>query len=291
MDRKDTSDLPIRSFDSKSTDSISKCEIVRTSSSDGTNNASVEPHRHDYYHIMLVKNGVGKHTIDFTSYDMKPNTLFFVSPGQVHSFAMDGEYDGYILTFNSEFYLLRNDMQTLLNYPFFHSISSEPYLYLDDSNTKIHTVFDDLYDEYTSEVDHQENILRALLDVLLIRTLRSYTHTFSNGTPMYLTYQLRKLELLIDSHFKESKLLADYADMMFLSTSQLNSICKKGLNKTVTNLIHERILLEARRLLLFTDKTVEEIAYELGFTEKSYFMRFFKKHQQLTADAYRKQRY
>ena len=64
-------------------------------------------------------------------------------------------------------------------------------------------------------------------------------------------------------------------------------MCKKGINKTVLNLIHERILIEAKRLLLFTTNTITEIAYELGFTDTSYFMRFFKKHTSLTADAYR----
>ena len=64
---------------------------------------------------------------------------------------------------------------------------------------------------------------------------------------------------------------------MFISAKHLNNLCKKGLNKTVTNLIHERIMIEAKRLLLFTDNSISEIAFELGFTDKSYFMRFLKK--------------
>ena len=84
-------------------------------------------------------------------------------------------------------------------------------------------------------------------------------------------------------------MLSDYADLMFISPKHLNSLCKKGLNKTVTNLIHERNLIEAKRLLLFTDNSVAEIAFELGFADKSYFMKFFKKHTKLTADMFRKQ--
>ena len=80
----------------------------------------------------------------------------------------------------------------------------------------------------------------------------------------------------------------DYSQLMYLSLKHLNNISKKGLNKTITNLIHEKLLLEAKHLLLFTENSISEIAYELGFKDGFYFMRFFKKNISVTADEYRK---
>lgn len=286
MKKRKFENLPIRSFENTlHKKEISKFSIVRLEKDN--NKIIVDPHRHDYYHIMYVKNGIGKHSIDFKTYEIKPNTIFFVSPGQVHSLKINSEAEGYVISFNSEFYLLNDSLQKLLDFPFFHSFNNTPVIYLPPNSLKIQSIWNELYDEYKTDLKYKENILRALLEVLLTRASRMYIQPIKKEEPNYLTYQLRKLETLIDTHFKEYRLLNDYADLMHISPIHLNSLCKKGLNKTVTNLIHERILIEAKRLLLFTNNSISEIAFELGFTDKSYFMRFFKKQTSFTADAYR----
>lgn len=250
----------------------------------------VAAHRHDYYHVMYIRGGLGKHSIDFKTYELLPNSLFFVSPGQVHSVTIDKNVDAYVLSFNSDFIALNSPFQKLLDYPFFHSLYNAPVLYFTNDHQKIHHLIDELYEEYHDDSTRSENLLRALLETLLIRASRLYSPNVTEDQPNHLTYQLRKLETYIDEHFKSLKQLNDYADLMHLSPKHLNSLCKTGLNKTVMNLIHERTLLEAKRLLLFTDNSIAEIAFELGFADKSYFMRFFKKHTSYTADAFRQKK-
>lgn len=250
---------------------------------------SIEPHRHDYYHILYIKKGNGLHSIDFKTYEIKPNSIFFISPGQVHSLNINKNVEGYALSFNSDFYLLRNDMQKLLAYPFFHSLINMPTVYLSDKDISIQSILDDIHSEYTSNKDLKENMLQALLEILLVQVSRHYNKLNSNDKPVQLISQLRQLETLIDTHYKKYKALDNYAEMMFISPEHLNSLCKKGLNKTVTNLIHERLILESKRLLSYTNDSIAEIADELGFTEKSYFMRFFKKNTRLTPNVFRKQ--
>lgn len=290
MPKGEVQKLPVRSFkNSLETLASSQFDIVDLKPMDENIGINVEPHRHDYYHILFVKNGIGKHTIDFKTYDIIPNSIFFVSPGQVHSIVINKDVEGYVISFNSEFYLLRNDIQKRIDYPFFHSFNNKPVIYLPNKNEVLHSTLADIYEESKTTNKGREQILRALLEVFIIRASRFYIDSPLNEAPSHLSYQIRKLETLIDEHFRAFKLLDDYANMMFISPKHLNNICKKGLDKTVTKLIHERLLIEAKRLLLFTDNTITEISFELGFTDKSYFMRFFKKHMSLTADRFRQQ--
>lgn len=290
MRKKNIENVPVRTFDTSLSNNRAPKFNIEVLKEDNINTGiTVEAHRHDYYHIMYVKNGIGKHSVDFKTYKVLPNTIFFISPGQVHSLEIDKDIEGYVISFNSDFYLLNNSVQKLMDFPFFHSLYNEPVMYLTDKIDEIQYFLEGIFVENKSLEKGNGNLLRALMEVFLIKTSRIYTQTNVNVTPNHLSFQLRKLEALIDSNFKELKQLNDYADLMYISPKHLNSLCKKGLNKTVTNLIHERIIIEAKRLLLFTNNSISEVALELGFTEKSYFMRFFKKHTLLTADSFRKQ--
>lgn len=285
-------DVPIRRIESKTDTSVQTFRFEMTKLNHTVDNVDfvVEPHRHDYYHMMYITNGVGEHSIDFKTFEIKPNAIFFVSPGQVHALRVSPDVEGYVISFNKDFFHL-NNTQTRLDFPFFHSISNAPVVYLSsDKEPKISQTWDDLYEEYQLSHSSTVKMLKALFEVLLIRISRVYTQQpIHQETTVYLTTQLRTLESLIDTHFKTQKLLSDYANLMHVTPKHLNSICKKGLNKTVTNLIHERLLIEAKRLLLFTTNSITDITFELGFTDKSYFMRFFKKHTGVTADTFRQQ--
>lgn len=291
MKKKEFTAIPIRSIEKSNVfgQSLSNFGINILTLEPHQNQLIVPPHRHDYYHIMLVKKGIGEHTIDFKTYAIHSSTMFFISPGQVHSLELDKDAEGYVISFNASFYHINENFQKLLDYPFFHSLSNSPIIHLNAEKEKIISLWDELYEEYQAQRKNKEKLLRALLDVLLIRASSIYQNPKGDNKPVYITYQLRKLETLIDQHFKEHRLLNDYAKLMHISPRQLNSICKKGLNKTVVNLLHERLLIEAKRLLLFTNNSIHEIAYELGFADTSYFMRFFKKQTSSTADAYRNQ--
>lgn len=290
MKAKNIENLPIRKFDNEFGEKLSsKFSIDKLLEDKEGKGIVVEAHRHDYYHIVYVEQGNGEHVIDFKSYEIKAGSIFFVSPGQVHALQIDKNVKGYVISFNSDFYLLNDSLQKLLDYPFFHTMSNDPAVYIPDNNTQMQEVLDEMYREFNIQEKGSDRILRALVEVFLIRASRLHEQSDKEQKPKNLTYQIRKLEALIDTHFKEYKLLNDYAEMMYISPKHLNSLCKQALNKTVTNLIHERILTESKRLLLFTNNSISEIAFELGFADKSYFMRFFKKHTSLTADTFRKQ--
>ncbi len=288
MRSKEIERLPIRSLDKQIPNGLGqKFDIEALQVERKGEGIMVKAHRHDYYHILFVTKGKGEHSIDFKNYKIEANSMFFVSPGQVHSMNIDKDVEGFVISFTSDFYLLNNSEQSLNDHPFFHSISNTPVVYLDSSYHQFQMMMNDMLQEYQEREIGAERVLRALLEVLLLRISRYYRQSDKQDVPKHLSFQVRKLEVLIDRHFREYKLLNDYADLMYISPKHLNSLCKKGLNKTVTNLLHERTLTEAKRMLLFTDNSITEIAFDLGFSDKSYFMRFFKKQTTQTADEFR----
>ena len=287
MKQKEVEKLPIRTIIGEfGQTGLSRFGIDKVKPDEEGSGVIVEAHRHDYYHIMYIKRGSGVHSIDFKHYVVKPGSLFFVSPGQVHTIEIDKDVEAYVISFNSDFYLFHNNEQKLMDYPFFHTINNDPVVYFEDTDM-FDYIIKEMLTEYNNQAKGTEKILQSLMEILLVKASRMYTYPVKEESPVHLTFQLRKLETLIDKHFREYKLLNDYADLMYISPKHLNSLCKKGLNKTVTNLIHERTLTEAKRLLLFTDNSIAEIAFELGFADKSYFMRFFKKQTTQTADTFR----
>lgn len=245
------------------------------------------PHRHDFYYVLFVKKGTGVHTIDFKTYAVQPCSVFFISPGQVHSLQLSEDVEGFTLFFKPSFYLINSNPRKVLDFPFFHTLSNEPTLYLDCINPSLDQTLNDIYTEYHTYELGRDNVIRALIDVLLVRLSRKYPVSTMQDQPIRLTYQMRELENLIDQHYKELRTLDDYAERMNVSPKHLNNLCKKALDKTVINLVHERIVTEAKRMLLFTDYTISQIAYELGYFDKSYFMRFFKKNIGETPETFR----
>jgi AraC-like DNA-binding protein len=247
------------------------------------------PHRHDFYNILFISNGTGTHTIDFVTYEVKPYSIFFLTPGQVHSWALSKDIKGFTIFFTPSFYLMDSNEKKLLDIPFFHSLNNEPCLYLNYNNdSSIVNSIEEIFDENDKNENGSNVVIRAYLDIVMMKLSRYYRKVWTSRQSSQATYQIRELESLIEKYFKKYKLPREYSDLMNLSPKHLNEICRVGLNKTVGDLIQQRVLLESKRLLAYTSKNISEIAEELNFSDKSYFIRFFKKYTSLPPEQFRK---
>jgi AraC family transcriptional activator of pobA len=240
------------------------------------------PHRHDCYLILFVTNGTGKHFVDFITYEVKPFDVFILAPGQVHGWDLSNDIGGFVLFFTSSFYLMHRQEKKLTDIPTpTGSISI---------NAKQESSLIGLLNEMVQENGQaklgRDELLRSYLDILLIKLSRYYLSPSISGTVM-VAQQVRQLQSLIEQHFLQLKSPSDYANKMNLTPNHLNDVCKQALNKTVSDLIHERQLLEAKRLLAYTHTTIKAIASHLNFNDKSYFNRFFKKYTHLTPEQFR----
>ena len=237
------------------------------------------PHRHVFYMSVLFTKGSGIHEIDFKVYDIVPGSVFVLFPGQVHTWKVSKDIDGYIFFHDKEFYNLNFTREKVENYPFFSSTENTPLIILKDGEVSgIEISFREIVTEYRIRQLMGFQKICALLNVLYIDLSRAYLpvaqRAKQNETQLM---QVRRLEILVENKFRSIKYPRQYAQMMFMSDKNLNKICKITLNKTTSDVIADRIILEAKRMLVHSKFSVIQISVELGYIDASYFIRVFKK--------------
>jgi AraC-like DNA-binding protein len=200
-------------------------------------------------------------------------------PGQVHTWKVSKDIDGYIFFHDKEFYNLNFAREKVESYPFFSSTENTPLIILKDGEVSgIEKSFREIVTEYRNRQLMGFQKICSLLNVLYIDLSRAYLpvaqRAKQNETQLM---QVRRLEILVENNFRSIKYPRQYAQMMFMSEKNLNRICKITLNKTTSDVIADRIILEAKRMLVHSKFSVIQISVELGYIDDSYFIRVFKK--------------
>jgi AraC family transcriptional regulator, transcriptional activator of pobA len=237
------------------------------------------PHRHVFYMSVLFTKGSGIHEIDFKAYDIVPGSVFMLFPGQVHSWEVSKDIDGYIFFHDKEFYNLNFTREKVENYPFFSSTENAPLIILTGGEVPgIEISFREIVTEYRNRQLMGFQKICSLLNVLYIDLSRAYLpvaqRAKQNETQLM---QVRRLEILVENNFRSIKYPRQYAQLMYMSEKNLNKICKITLDKTTSGVIADRIMLEAKRMLVHSEFSVIQISVELGYIDASYFVRVFKK--------------
>ena len=256
--------------------------VEMTPRKEGTYDYS-RPHRHDYYEIFWFEAGEGEHDLDFTTYPITPPSLHFVSPGQVHQVRRSNDSWGCVILFSDEFYSLgTSDRDILHDVPMLHTLLGgshpHPLLNLDESEAAaMAATIGRMRAELEMESAYRDDALRSHLNLLLIATCRLLEKRDGGMTEETKEKSLvRRLRALVERNFHAIHAVTAYANSLSVTPGHLNEVTKSVTGKTVSGLIQERIILEAKRLLAHSDRSVKEIAYALGFDDPSYFTRFFR---------------
>lgn len=246
-------------------------------------------HKHDFYFVFMCTEGSGRQEIDFKTYKVTAGTIFFMLPGQVHQLIDCDQGEGYVLIHSRDFYEVAFNNRSLRDYPFYFCSQNNPLLQLDTEQLQVpETYFKELLKELDSNEPGRYQKCCSLIDLLYIHFSREYRKSYSSSHLMPgVPFKLRQLEDLIEKNFLKYKAPADYARMMKTTTRQLNRICQETLQKTTSELIVDRIILEAKRNLLH-NKNVAEVAAELGYFDTAYFTRLFRKKTGLTPSGFTK---
>lgn len=245
-----------------------------------------ELHRHDFFFIIALKKGGGKHEIDFTTYDVFDHSVFFMRPGQVHQLQLKADSTGYIVEFNTEFYHPKDKVSTQR----LRKASNKNYCKLEINRfEKLHGILTYIFQEYNGKEEGFQDVIKANLDIFFIEFVRQSPHPNGPSTNVnpYTQERLEEFLALLEMHITNCKQVSQYTDLMNLSSYQLNEITKATLGKTASELINEHIILEAKRNLLATPNQIKDIADQLGYEDVSYFIRFFRKQTGYSPEAFR----
>lgn len=247
------------------------------------------PHRHDFYQIVLFTRGGGKHSIDFRQYEVRPHQVYYMAPGQIHTWDFDADTDGYLVNFNESFFTsICHNPHFIREFPLFSHISGTSVNTLDMTCcAEIEQTFAQMLEEFNQVGNYKMDLLRGMLIIVLVRLSRVAPNTFKAGVSKHNLVLMRQFEQLIELHFREKHLPREYAGLMFVTPSHLNALVNNITGKSAGELIRERTLLEAKRLLANSDLMIGEIAGTLHFNDNAYFTRFFKKHLGTTPEGFR----
>lgn len=249
------------------------------------------PHRHDFFEILFLSNGSGKHIIDSNVYEVHPPCVFFLSPGQAHKIMLSEDIDGYIFTFTADFYLYNhNNQNRLLEFPFFFTVKqNNPPLQITNEHDKffLTTMFATAIQELKREKQHSPEMLRSLLDVILqfCNTRYEVNDTMLIKGKGHIL--VKRFLQLLEENYQNNISVNEYALQLHITPNHLTQTIKELTGKTASKIIQEKQLIETKRLLLHTNLSVTEISTLLNFSDQSYFAKFFKKMTGESPNAFR----
>lgn len=238
------------------------------------------PHRHDFYHVVWVTRGSGLHIIDSDRYEVKPDTIFFMAPGQVHDFQLSDDAQGYTINFSAEFFALQLQNKKVLDeIPVYRLDSPIAAVYLEPAQAaSLRRVVEDIAEEYEGEQPGYHDVLRSYLSIFLTRASRFADPVTAADSSMRDVALARRFKVLLEEHFRTVREVAEYARMLRVTERALNEATRRALGGTANKLIRDRVILEAKRLLLHSEIAVSQVADQLAFEDPAYFSRCFKKH-------------
>jgi len=249
--------------------------------------------RNNYYSLIWVTQGSGKVKADFSEYDFKPNSLFAFSPYQPFMLAASKNLNGVAIQFHPDFFCIhKHHAEVACNGVLFNNIYQPPFVTIDDkSSSTIKMLMEQMKTEMQNPALAQYELLISYLKIFLITVSRLKTEQEPQALKAVAglkePFILQDLKDAIEKDFRTKHSASDYAKALNISVKALAKITKAHFNKTLTDLISERIIIEAKRELYLTNKAIKEIAYELGYQDEYYFSRFFKTNADISPQMYR----
>jgi AraC family transcriptional regulator, transcriptional activator of pobA len=249
--------------------------------------------RHNYFSLIWVKKGRGSVRADFAEHAFESGSLFAFSPYQPFMLSADAELEGEAICFHPDFFCIHlHQKEVACNGVLFNNVYQPPFTLIDaPASEKLAHIVSQMRDEMQDSALAQYELLVSYLKIFLITATRlkmqQQPKAQADHADAREPFILQNLKDAIETHFKTKHSPSQYADLLNISPKQLAKITKTHFQKTLTDIIAERIVIEAKRELYLSNKTVKEIAYELGYEDEYYFSRFFKANADVSPQLYR----
>jgi AraC-like DNA-binding protein/mannose-6-phosphate isomerase-like protein (cupin superfamily) len=250
-----------------------------------------EPHRHDFFTVLIVAKAKGIHKIDFNTYDLSNGQIYFVAPGQVHQVIETEKSIGFAMTFTNQF-LVKNSipLSFIASLNLFQNYGQSPPLIPSQAQfDTIEEFTNKIYSLFHSDAKMKDLSIGAFLKLLLIECNNiCVINPIESDVDSSGDNLIRSFKKAVDDNFKKEHSISYYANGLHITADHLNKIVKAKIGKTAKEYVQSRIITEAKRLLYFSNLSNKEIGYELGFNEPANFSAFFKKNTQLSPSKFKK---
>jgi AraC-like DNA-binding protein len=238
--------------------------------------------------IVFFKKG-GKAVIDFNEYELKQDALFFINVGQYYQF--DHNCQGSLLYYNRDFYCVEiHDKEVACDGILFHNVYEIPVIFMpEDISEEMEGLIRSMKNELEMDDNSMEEMLRILLKQMIIRATRIWKkeHMVSGGGQGLEVEFSRNFSQMVEWNYTRYHTVAEYAGLLNITPKALNKRVTRYTNTTPNDIIKNRVILEAKRLLVHTRLSVKEIGYKLGYDDTSYFIRLFGKQAALSPQSFR----
>lgn len=230
------------------------------------------------FRLVWVTSGEGNLWIDMKQYTVGTNCLFFIRPGQVYMMERGNSPEGYVITFTGSFLGMDDEKYDSQYTGNLLGFFSQQVVQIDCETTiDIKETLDKMIKEQYNVHAFRIELLKRYFKIFLIYLTRQFEEIRETGLQTKNVEYVQRFMALVDKDFKEKKMVADYALDLYLTPNYLNQIVKKVTGYSAGHHIRQRIILEAKRKAVYSDKSMKEIAYTLGFTDIAHFSKLFKK--------------
>ncbi|WP_372772813.1 helix-turn-helix transcriptional regulator [Mangrovibacterium sp.] len=244
-----------------------------------------QPHRLGFFVILIITEGEVNHIVDFKIHTLRAGDVMVMSKGQIHAFDEFSKYKGYLVLFTEAFmqkYMAQStiaQINHLYNYFLRQEKISNPY--------HNHIILRVLNEELKSNSPSLPNIVGSIISIYLLKlneeNNRSTVVSIDNKNLDFFSH----FKQLLEEHFSKTRDAKAYASELSISYKHLNEVCNEIANVTAKSFIDRYVILEAKRMLVSTSLSVKEIAFKLGFDEPTNFLKYFKKHTNITPVEFR----
>jgi len=244
------------------------------------------PHQHDYEELIIVLKGKLSHFIDYKTQNIAAPSISFVTKGKVHRLSPelnDEQFEGWSIRFKSEFI----PEITFQLYDYYHDKAN--FTLSDSKNAnRLNKLCQLIYEEHSSPTT-ELSIIRELLTALftIVESERKKAYNDNQNITNNQNTTFRSFLQILEENFRRPEGVNFYAEKLFMSSKSLNTITQNILHLPVSEIIETRKLIEAKKLLFTSDKSVAEIGFELGYQDKAYFTSVFKKKSGQTPTEFR----
>jgi len=236
------------------------------------------PHRHNHIEIIWLRTGNGCLEIDLKKYRMDGNTLYCIVPGQLHQLELDESVDGYLISLPDRMIDGGNDdFELLYRSGLFHLLMNSPGMRMEpEVAAEIDEIIKRLHKELSNGYLLRREIIKRYTSIFLIYLARQFDGALQVSVQTKNVRLVKNFISLVEKKYMTCKLVKEYASELAVTPNYLNEIVKRISGYSAGYHIRQRVVLEARRKAAYSDVSMKEIAYHLGFDDIAHFSKFFK---------------